>query len=398
MWSRRPWLSPLPTRLQRRWNRLRPPESRMRRITCSIALVCLLVGSRQSVALEEAEQRARIALEVQQFEERIGNSGNLFEDAALDAYLQGVIERLFPDKAGQLHVRAFSDSEFNAFALPNGSIYFNTGALLRMQDEAQLASVLGHEGAHVTGDHGFRSVTSQKRTLVAANVLLIANPLLALAVGVSSLAGYSRDLEREADDGGFKRMVRAGYVPSAGLEVFARMDRELAARKIRQGAYFYASHPRMKERVSSFASLAAELPAEGDRNNETFLAVTLKARLHAVAQIHKRGDGTTLVFLLESERLLDTLPATAGYYLGEGYRLRNQPGDAELALQWYLRTLEAAPGFAATYQALGMMHFRAGRKAEALPLLERFVELDPQALQAGYARQYIDQLRKELQP
>ncbi len=345
----------------------------------------------------------------------------LFDDPALDAYMQGIVDKLFPERRGQLRVRTFRHPEFNAFAVATGGIYFHTGTLLRLEDESQLASVLGHEGTHVTADHVYRSVKGAKSTVKSTVFLgVIAAgaglpPGLASIFGLSSMAGFSRDYEREADRGGFDRIVRAGYEPRAGAEAFARLERELAARHVTQGGYFFASHPRVAERVQTQSEFAQGIEAAGERDTERYRAITLNARLDALTQLHQAGDGKSLVFLLGDENLLATLPAYTRFYLAEGYRLRSEAArkaradtrsktelqsqrdeDAERALAEYRRTIEEAPEYGPPYQALAMHYLRGGDKPQALALFTRFVELTPDPKQSGYARQYVDKINKEL--
>jgi predicted Zn-dependent protease len=349
-------------------------------------------------ALSPEQQRARLDLEVEQAEEQLRNSGQLYGDPALDAYLQSVLDRLFPELPGKLRVRVINDSEFNAFAMPSGGIYFNTGALLRIQDEAQLASVLGHEGTHYTGDHGYLSVVRGKATSRWMVIGIVIDPLLAQLAGISSMAGYSREHERDADRGGFERMARAGYDAAAGAEIFQRLDRELVTRKLPRGGYFYADHPRVAERVASFQQLARDAGDGSERNAGTYRAQTGAARIAALQKIHQRSDAALLIFLLDNEGTLEQLPATARYYLAEGFRLRNGPGDETRAQLEYRQTTAAVPDFAPPYHALGMMHMRAGRKAEALAMFEKYLALDPAGMQAAYTRGYVERLKKESNP
>ncbi len=387
------------------------------------AAALLLVPTGAALAIEEAEQRERIEFETRAFEEQIGNSGHLFDDPALDAYLQGIVDTMFPDQRGTLRVRTFRNPEFNAFAVATGGVYFHTGTLLRMEDESQLASVLGHEGTHVTADHIYRSVKGAKSTAKASIFLgMIAAgaglpPVLGSIVGLSSMAGFSREHEREADRGGFDRMVQAGYSPRGGAEAFARLERELKARHVTQGGYFFASHPRVQERVETQTEFAQGVTVEGERYAERYREITLNARLDALVQLHRAGDGKTLVFLLGDENLLASLPLSARFYLAEGYRLRSEAArkaradtrsktelqsqrdeDAERAIEEYRRTIAEAPEYGPPYQALAMHHLRAGDKPQALALFTRYVELTPDPKQSGYARQYIDKLNKELAP
>jgi predicted Zn-dependent protease len=390
-------------------------------IRAAVILLALQAGSAH--ALDEQEQRARIEFETKKGEYQIEHSELLFKDSELNAYLQEVTDRLFPDMKDKLHVRAIRDPNFNAFAVATGGVYFNTGTLLRLDDESQLASVLGHEGTHYTGDHMYRSVHAAKSASVITLIGGFAAagfgipPELVGLVGYSSMMGFSRGYEREADRGGFDRMSQAGYDLRGGALAFERLDRELTVRYIGRGPYFFASHPNVKERVTNLTEFGGESPSEGEKGTDRYLAVTLRARLDALAQIHRGGDGRTLVFLLEDEKLLKSLPPESRYYLAEGFRLRaekaKRPGkdkrsaqeievqrasDAARAVQEYELTLEQAPEFAPTYEALAMSHYRSGDKSRALELFQRYVELNPDQKQTGYARQYIEMLSKELTP
>jgi predicted Zn-dependent protease len=383
----------------------------------------LLLHAGAALAIEEAEQRERIEFETKKFEAQIEHSEILFDDPELNAYLQEVTDRMFPEMKGKLRVRTFRDPEFNAFAVATGGIYFNTGTLLRLDDEAQLASVLGHEGTHVTGDHMYRHVKTAKSTSV---ITLLAGitaagfgvpPDLVSIIAYSSMAGFSRSFERESDRGGFDRMVAVGYDARAGAEAFARLERELTARHVGQGPYFFASHPAVKERVETLTEFGGESPPPGERYVDRYREVTLRARMNALEQIHRAGNGKVLVFLLEDEKLLGTLPPHARFYLADGLRLRaekakkdskdrrspaeieaQRAADAARALEEYERTIVESPEFGPTWQALAMHHYRAGDKARALELFRRYVERVPDPKQSGYARQYIEVLDKELEP
>lgn len=369
----------------------------MRALCVAAAAAALIVfaATPARAALTEVEQRDRILLEVSHAEEQLRNSGMLVGDPALDAYLQEVIDRLFPDRKGELHVRGIHDSEFNAFAMPSGSIYFHTGALLRIQDEAQLASILGHEGTHYTADHAFKQVVHAKHAIGASMVGSLVVPFLADVVAISSMAGFSREHEREADQKGIERMSQCGYDPQAGAEIMGRMDRELTARGITHGGYFWADHPKIQERVASLGAFATAHPGSTERDRERYLTATESARMEVLAIIHRRLDGKLLVFLLDDEKLLDTLPPRAHFYLAEGLRLRGKPGDSERAISEYAATIKLAPDDAKAYQALGIRYMRDGRKAEALALLRQYVALEHDETRTGYARQYITTLEEE---
>jgi predicted Zn-dependent protease len=364
---------------------------------CRGLLGCLLLfGSATAGALSEQEQRARILYEANQSSHVIQEVGALYGDQTLDSYLQQIVDRLYPEQQGRLHVHAFNATSFNAFAMPNGQLYIHIGTLLRLDSEAQLASVLGHEGAHYTQDHIYKWIHSAKismpiLTVVGASVGFAA---LGQIAGVSTVMGMSRDHEREADEVGFAHMVRAGYAADAGGLTFRRLLREIDNQKIKQ-PIFFASHPNVQERIDNFDRLARGQPAGGETRRDAYLEVTRNVRVAALDHIWKQNNGKLLVFLLEDEKLIDTLPSYGRFYLAEGYRLRNDVGDSERALALYRAVLRTDAQYAPTYAALGRYQLKAGDKTEALAMFRQYLALAPQATDREFVEQYVAMLEKE---
>jgi tetratricopeptide (TPR) repeat protein len=190
-------------------------------------------------------------------------------------------------------------------------------------------------------------------------------------------------------------MSGCGYDPKAGSELFGLLDRELSMRAMNHGGYFWADHPKVKERIANLSAMAAAHAEGTERNQQRYLAVTERARLQALAAIHRRLDGKLLVFLLADEKLADTLPPRAHFYLAEGYRLRAGPGDSERATAEYASAINLAPDDADAYQALGLRYMHDGNKGEALSMLRKYVELEHDPARTGYAQQYIQKLQGE---
>lgn len=367
----------------------------MRALTLAVAIVAMTATSTAS-ALNEQEQRSRLEYQAMQGTHAIEQLGAIYVDEQLEAYLQSVLNKLYPDYQGKLRVRAFKSDVFNAFALANGDLYFNIGTLLRLDNEAELASILAHEGAHVTRDHIYRWTRDTKITMPMLTVVggAFGAPALGQLVGVSSVMGMSREHEREADESGFERMVKAGYDPSAGAATFKRLLGELELLKIKQ-PFMFASHPRVRERIANFESFAKNA-ASGEQNRDIFNERTLNARLEALKGIWKSGNGKLLVYLLDSEKRLDALPGHCRFYLAEGYRLRNAEGDADKAEAIYAEVLRDYPEFAPTYAAVGQRRMRSGNRAEALAMFRRFLDLDRDSPDRAFIEQYVTLLEKEM--
>ena len=364
-----------------------------------LAAVALTCASMNASALNEEEQRARIIYQADEATHIIDELGILYTDPVLDAYLQGIVDKLFPESGGKLVIRTFKATSFNAFAMSNGRLYIHTGTLLRLKNEAELASVLGHEGSHVYDDHIYRSVSSAKISMPILTVLgaaLGAGALGQLA-GVSSIMGMSRAHEREADIHGFQRISKAGYDVTAATETFQRLLRELEALNIKQ-PMFFASHPAVSDRIANYMAMAKQAPAGGAKFADEYLVQTASARVAALDSLLKDGNGKVLVHLLEKEDLLTTLPPFCRFHLAEGYRIRNAEGDRDKALTAYRETMAAAPDYPATYAALGKRLMHDGDKAGALPLLRKYLELEPDSVEKGFIELYITTLEKETAP
>src|SRR5918999_5014891 len=141
------------------------------------------------------EHEARLWHEARGFDATIERSGQIYEDRRATAYVQGVMDRLYPEFKGKINVRLYDSTQLNAFALPNGSVYFNIGLLARIGSEAQLAAVLSHEGGPFIEKHSFRQRVSAKN----ASAFAVSGIPFASLAAVSSISGFSHELEREAD-------------------------------------------------------------------------------------------------------------------------------------------------------------------------------------------------------
>ena len=215
----------------------------------SMVLVCLVLGVWAAPAGSQEQQQARqkgVYDEVEltskdyhliessdELHVQLLRRGMLYGDPELDAWLQSIGDRLAPEPTDFYQKYRFylvRDPSPNAFALPDGRIYVHTGMVGRLENEAQLASLLAHEINHVAGHHGVLAYRSQKRKAKAGIFLSVTLSVVGAAnmapggvnwgdvagmmtqVGfVWSILGYHRDLEEEADINGYERMLVAGY-------------------------------------------------------------------------------------------------------------------------------------------------------------------------------------------
>lgn len=169
----------------------------------------------------------------------------------------------------------------NAWALPGGKLAINRGLLVQLEDEAQLAAVLGHEIVHAAARHSASAKTQQM--VVGAGALLagavIANKkpeygvlaVGALAVGANAWnSKYSRDHELDSDKYGIKYMVKAGYDPQAAVELQELFVRMFDKKEPNWLEGLFASHPPSRDRVAANRAEITKYPKGGARNTAAF--------------------------------------------------------------------------------------------------------------------------------
>jgi predicted Zn-dependent protease len=292
---------------------------------------------------------------------------------------------------------------------PNGMTQVWSGLLLRCEDEAQLAFVLGHEIGHFRN----RDTLVQWRRLKATDGWASVVGMLSLGLGaglvgeLAALAGYanvmafSRDQERGADRDGYATAVHAGYDPGAGAELFAALLAEEQAREKNKPSSIFATHPATRERVATLRELAAQPGAFGDaRGRDRFLAATRGLRMAWLrSELARRHDAQTLVLLDRlAARRDDLAPGELTYTRAEVLRRRNQDGDRAAAIALYRRA-ESEPG--APVEAardLGLALRASGEVREAASAFARYLARAPQAGDHALIEHYQQELSAKSTP
>lgn len=189
------------------------------------------------------------------------------QDPEVKAYVQCVadaVTQVVEDMKGapeQWEVEVFRDDAVNAFALPGGRIGVYTGLVKVAETPAQLATVLGHEVAHVIADHGNERISQQ--FAVSQGLALVealagpANPtqntlmgLLGVGAQVGVLLPYSRVQETEADKLGLDYMARAGFDPRQSVDLWQNMAKASG----QQPPEFLSTHPSHESRISDLGA------------------------------------------------------------------------------------------------------------------------------------------------
>jgi predicted Zn-dependent protease len=214
-----------------------------------------------------------------------------YNDPELQAYVDSIGQKLAKvgDRPKLQYTFTVIDTEdVNAFALPGGFIYVSRGILPYLQNEAELAAVLGHEIGHVTARHASKQQTQGTMAGIAgiAAAIMTGQPALAdltNMAGEAVVRGYGRDMELEADRIGAELLAKTGYDPNAVISVVRtlkdqeRFEVESAKLEGRQPRIYhglFATHPDNDTRLSQAVASAHKVSSRATgttSNREVYL-------------------------------------------------------------------------------------------------------------------------------
>lgn len=230
---------------------------------------------------DEIALGGQISAEVEKQERVLG-------DPALQQYVREIGARIARNAPRQDVPYTFTvidnPTTVNAFALPGGHMYIYTGLLKLCENEAELASVMGHEISHVAAYHHGESMTRQYRIDLVTGVLLGSNRngAVQMAADFAKAAGsarYSKNQEREADTMGLDLLFRAGYKPEAMMLFMEKMMAQEQQQGGR-GMMLFSSHPATSERVNNLRAMIAQYPLDlrinAQLNSERYASEVLK--------------------------------------------------------------------------------------------------------------------------
>lgn len=326
--------------------------------------------------------------------------GPYYLDPRLQNYVRSVGNRLAAqsDRPLPYEFVVLDNPVPNAWALPGGKIAVNSGLLLHLQDEAELAAVVGHEIVHAAARHGASQMSKGSLINLGAELLGVAGQ----QAGLGNLAGqaaqlgagawmarYSREAELEADAYGMDYMVRAGYDPQAAVDVqetFVKLDAS-GNRDFISG--LFASHPPSQERVNANQRRLQNFPPGGVRNADAYQRATAQLRKDAPAYAAEKKALAALQGQ-DAPGAIKALDQAIAIEPGEG-RFWELRGHARAMLdQWsdaeadFTAAIDRDPGYYRHHLARGALRFERQRYPEAQQDLEASRRLLPTALASLY--------------
>lgn len=331
-------------------------------------------------------------------ERNLRRSPFLVRDAALNDYVRGIACRLAGDHCPDLRLYIVNTPMFNASMAPNGVMQIWSGLLLRMENEAQLAAVIGHELGHYLERHSLERLREMRSASAAAaflGVFGLAGAIGQLAVA-AGLLSYTRDQETRADRIGSVLMQRAGYDPAQAARIWGNLLQELRAGPGGEAATrtaMFATHPGIEERQQGLLELARGLPP-GQTPLQPWLERTQPFLLDWLLEEIKRGRHDESLALLTRMAGTGASPAQVLFARGEVYRLRGRDGDLERALADLQAAVAAGREPAQTYRALGHVQRRLQQEAQAKASFARYLELAPEAPDTAMVKRILEELEQ----
>jgi len=248
---------------------------------------------------------------------------SLVDDARLDAYLNGIVQRLAAHavpRPFEYRVKVVGDSSINAFTFGGGFLYVNAGLLARMENEAQVAMVLGHEIAHAAESHvveGMKAdaginLAGQLAGQAAAASGRVNGEVLAKTYEYSMNAavnGHGRGQESEADELGIEYMAKAGYDAREASGTFEALLKEYGDES-KVDAFFYSNHPRNEERMARADAWAKANAARFEASQSIVNTQEFQRATHEVVVAMGKLDYDNKRF--ESARVMFTKAAADG--------------------------------------------------------------------------------------
>ena len=310
-------------------------------------------------------------------------------DPLMNAYIQSIGNRLSASSTSldrTFHFFLIDSPEVNAFAGPAGYIGVNTGLITTTESESELASVLGHEIAHVTQNHLFRTFDAMQRMSLPAAALAITALVIgaatkqtdagvAIATGVQagmaqSQINFTRSHEEEADRIGMETLVKAGFDPQAMPAFFDRMGKATRLYSSGELPEFLRTHPVTSDRIADAHGRAGAYPY---RQTPDSLEYHLVRSALKSAQFSKTKDAVTYFReSLNNHRYRNEESQRYGYVLA--LIADRQFVQAQKQLDTLLR---ARPEQIAYIDAQALLLEKSGRGKEAQRIIQDGLELYP---------------------
>lgn len=232
-------------------------------VTVFLVLFAAWVAAQSVPPQEATQEEKRLGEEaVKEFEKKV----KVLNDHPSLPQLRQIVARIVPftERPKMVYtVKVIEDNEPNAFTFPGGYMYVTTGLLKLAESEHELAAVIAHEIAHNTRMHAIQMIRKENRLSIPVLLAMLAAVFIRGETATQAaqivsqvvqvlMLGYSRDMEREADEAAFSYLLRAGYNPVGLLTFFeklSRLEKQSTPPQFLPG--YWTTHPAIDERINS---------------------------------------------------------------------------------------------------------------------------------------------------
>lgn len=348
---------------------------------------------------------------------------NEVHNKPLQEFLNSVLKKLLTKemvgkKGINFKAHIVKEGIANAVCYPDGTIVLNTGMLAMLQNEAQLATILGHEITHATHRHALSRMRNEKREKVYAGINAFTN--WGMAWILSSMSDFSQGNENESDAVGLELMVRAGYSPSQSIKAFevfrdqTLLEKERGQKKRDEdeeedddydeenqydSSSIYQSHPKMEDRVAHFTELVEEKykgkkgkvrTAKYNNKIKSILILNAEADIE-IGNFHSAEKGIKRFLKLKPTNKKQI--SNAYYYLGELKRQRNEGKDLKEVEKYLKKSVKINPKNSGAYKSMGLYYYKKKNKSKARKAFKRYLKLRPKAQDKDFIKMYINELK-----
>jgi predicted Zn-dependent protease len=330
-------------------------------------------------------------------EARLRRSPLAIRDPALTKYLTDLTCKLGGEHCPDIRVHVMRTPHFNASMAPNGMMQVWSGLLLRVENEAQLAAVMGHEMGHYLERHQLEQLRDAKDKAVLAQLVGLVGGI-AGAVGkvgiLASTFAFSREHETRADRAGMRLMKQAGYDGRQAARVWDNLLGELkitGGENVGERSQMFATHPPAGNRRDDLIKLAGE--GGGVIGAAELQKVIAPMRFGWLQDEVKRGQYEESLVLFDRLLARRTDDAEVLYARGEVYRLRADKDDLAHAVEDLDKAAAAEKAPVETWRSLGLAQKQRANAPAAVKAFEKYLALAPDAPDAGMVKVYLSELR-----
>jgi len=248
-----------------------------------------------------------------QLAQEVERQSKIIDDPIVAEYVSRLGQNLVRNSDAKVPftIKVLDTEEVNAFALPGGFFFVNSGLILKADSEAELAGVMAHEIAHVACRHGTRQATRGELMQIGSIPLIFMGGWTGYAIrqgmGLAIPMGFlqfSRGFEREADYFGLQYLYKSGYDPTAFVDFFEKIQ-SLEKKKPGTMAKVFSTHPMTDDRI---------------KTSQEEIQKILVAKPEYVVNTSEFNDVKTRLAMMHNRRKVDTQDPNRP-------RLRRAPGS-----------------------------------------------------------------------